>query len=206
MSQQNKGKVLQVIGAVVDINFEDNLPLIHNALQVKIKEKRVRAQLNELGQGKKLSHKPKLSDKDIAKLVSSITGIPSGDLSEEETKQYLSLENNLSSFIGGQKKAISDVSRALRRNRSGIGRDNKPIGSFIFLGPSGVGKTELARILAQKIFLSGDALVKIDMSEFMEKHNLSRLVGAPPGYVGFENAGKLTEAVRRLSGRDCAFP
>jgi len=166
------------------------------AARIKSKEKGVRLQLDEISKGKKLPRKPKLSDKDIAKLVSDITGIPSGDLSEEETKKYLSLEGDLSDFIAGQKKAISDVSRALRRNRSGIGRDNKPIGSFIFLGPSGVGKTELARILAQKIFLSDDALVKIDMSEFMEKHNLSRLVGAPPGYVGFENAGKLTEAVR----------
>jgi len=166
------------------------------AAKIRDRELKIRDELNKIGRSEKPRAKPMLTKKDIASLLSDITGIPSGDLSDEDIKRYRSLENELSKYIIGQKKAIKDVSKALRRNRSGMGRENKPIGSFIFLGPSGVGKTELARVLAKYIFLANNALIKIDMSEFMEKHNVSRLVGAPPGYVGFEEAGKLTEAVR----------
>ncbi len=173
------------------ISLED----FESAARVRDKETKLRKEIETL-KNNRISKRPVLEESDIAKLVSDITGIPSGDLSKEDTKKYLFLENELSKYIAGQNKAINDLSKALRRNRSGIGRDNKPIGSFIFLGPSGVGKTELARILAKKIYLSEKSLIKIDMSEFMEKHNVSRLVGAPPGYVGYEESGKLTEAIR----------
>jgi len=112
-------------------------------------------------------------------------------------KKFQNIEKELSKHIAGQREAIKEISRALKRNRSGISATNRPIGSFIFLGPSGVGKTEVARVLARHIYSSDSALIKIDMSEFMERHNTSRLVGAPPGYVGFEEAGKLTEAVKK---------
>ena len=167
-----------------------------SAAKIRDKELKIKSEIEKIYSGKQNKIKPKLTENDITDLVSDITGIPAGDLSREDIKRFLSLEKEISKYIAGQSKAISDISKALRRNRSGMGRENKPIGSFIFLGPSGVGKTELARVLAKKIFLSEKSLIKIDMSEFMEKHNVSRLVGAPPGYVGFENAGKLTEAIK----------
>ncbi|MCX6809519.1 MAG: ATP-dependent Clp protease ATP-binding subunit [Candidatus Berkelbacteria bacterium] len=138
-----------------------------------------------------------LNDEDIANLISEITGIPVGNLIEEESKKFMGIEEELSRHIAGQKEAICEVSKSLRRNRSGISSGTKPIGSFIFLGPSGVGKTEVARALAKYIYGHENALVKIDMSEFMERHNAARLVGAPPGYVGYDDAGKLTESVRK---------
>ncbi|MFH1855276.1 MAG: ATP-dependent Clp protease ATP-binding subunit [bacterium] len=138
----------------------------------------------------------KITDYDIAKLTSDITGIPTGNLLEEEIKKFQNIDKELSKHIAGQKEAISEITKALKRNRSGISSELRPIGSFIFLGPSGVGKTEVARVLAKYIYGSDQSLVKIDMSEFMERHNTSRLLGAPPGYVGFEDAGKLTEAIK----------
>jgi ATP-dependent Clp protease ATP-binding subunit ClpC len=185
---------------LADLTFEkENLIAsedFERAAKIRDRELKIKNEIEKIYSGEQNKAKPKLTESDITDLVSAITGIPSGDLSREDSKRFLSLEKELSKYIAGQNKAISDISKALRRNRSGIGRENKPIGSFIFLGPSGVGKTELARVLAKKIFLSEKALIKIDMSEFMEKHNVSRLVGAPPGYVGFENAGKLTEAIK----------
>lgn len=139
----------------------------------------------------------RITDRDIASLISVITGIPAGDLLEEEIKKFQNIENELQKHIAGQREAIREVAKALKRNRSGIAAPNRPIGSFIFLGPSGVGKTEVARVLAKHIYSSESALIKLDMSEFMERHNTSRLVGAPPGYVGYEDAGKLTEAVKK---------
>lgn len=138
-----------------------------------------------------------ITDYDIAKLVEQITGVPVGSLEEKESNKFLKIESELKKHIVSQREAIEQVSKALRRNRSGLSSHSKPIGSFIFMGPSGVGKTELARALAQHIYGRSDALVKIDMSEFMERHNVARLTGAPPGYVGFDEAGKLTEAVRK---------
>ena len=139
----------------------------------------------------------KITDYDIAKLISDITGIPTGNLLEEEIRKFQNIDKELSKHIAGQKEAILEITKALKRNRSGISSELRPIGSFIFLGPSGVGKTEVARVLARHIYGSDQSLIKIDMSEFMERHNTSRLLGAPPGYVGFEDAGKLTEAVRK---------
>ena len=125
------------------------------------------------------------------------TGIPVTRIAQEESERLLHMEEALHARVIGQEEAIGIVSKAVRRARAGLKDPKRPIGSFIFLGPTGVGKTELAKALAEFMFGSEDALIKIDMSEFMERHNVSRLVGAPPGYVGFDEGGQLTEAVRR---------
>jgi ATP-dependent Clp protease ATP-binding subunit ClpC len=127
------------------------------------------------------------------------TGIPVMRIAEEESQRLLHMEDDLHKRVIGQQEAIEIVSKAVRRARAGLKDPKRPIGSFVFLGPTGVGKTELAKALAEFMFGSEDALIKIDMSEFMERHNVSRLVGAPPGYVGFDEGGQLTEAVRRKS-------
>lgn len=134
---------------------------------------------------------------DIANIVSSWTGIPVSKMAQEETEKLLKLEEVLHQRVISQDEAIKAVARAVRRARSGLKNPKRPIGSFIFLGPTGVGKTELARALAEALFGDEDSLVRIDMSEYMEKHAVSRLVGAPPGYVGYDEGGQLTEAVRR---------
>lgn len=145
----------------------------------------------------KLNKKSEINENDIASVVSRWTGIPVTNLSIAEKKNFLNLEERLKKYIVGQDEAISSITQAIRRSRVGISDPRRPIGSFIFLGPTGVGKTELVKVLAREIFGKDDALIKIDMSEFMEKHNVSRLVGAPAGYVGYEEGGKLTETVRR---------
>ena len=142
---------------------------------------------------------PVVTDEDIAEVVSMWTGIPVIRISAEESERLLKMEEALHKRIIGQQEAIDIVSKAVRRARAGLKDPKRPIGSFIFMGPTGVGKTELARALAEFMFGSDDALLKIDMSEFMERHNVSRLVGAPPGYVGYDEGGQLTEAVRRKS-------
>jgi ATP-dependent Clp protease ATP-binding subunit ClpC len=142
---------------------------------------------------------PIVTDEDIAQVVSMWTGIPVIKLSVEESERLLHMEDVLHKRYIGQEEGITTISRAVRRARAGLKDPKRPIGSFIFSGPTGVGKTELARALAEFMFGSEDALVKIDMSEFMERHNVSRLVGAPPGYVGYDEGGQLTEAVRRKS-------
>jgi ATP-dependent Clp protease ATP-binding subunit ClpC len=140
---------------------------------------------------------PEVTPDDIAEIVSRSTGIPVTQLTQEERERLLQLEEHLHQRVIGQDEAVSAVSEAVRRSRSGLGDPNRPIGSFLFLGPTGVGKTELARALAEALFGSEDRMIRIDMSEFQERHTVSRLVGAPPGYVGYEEAGQLTEAVRR---------
>lgn len=139
----------------------------------------------------------KVTDKEIAEVVSAATGIPVAKMLQGERNKLLAMEDILHERVIGQNEAVTAVANAVRRSRSGLSDPNKPIGSFLFLGPTGVGKTELAKALANFLFDSEDALVRIDMSEFMEKHSVSRLVGAPPGYVGYEEGGVLTEAVRR---------
>jgi ATP-dependent Clp protease ATP-binding subunit ClpB len=134
---------------------------------------------------------------DVAEVVARWTGIPVSRLLEGETEKLIHMEERLHERVVGQDDAISAVATALRRSRAGLQDPNRPIGSFLFLGPTGVGKTELARALAEFMFDSQDAMVRIDMSEYMEKHSVSRLIGAPPGYVGYEEGGQLTEAVRR---------
>jgi ATP-dependent Clp protease ATP-binding subunit ClpC len=142
---------------------------------------------------------PKVDDEEIAQVVAMWTGIPVTRIAQEESERLLKMEEVLHQRLIGQEEAIETVSRAVRRARAGLKDPKRPIGSFVFLGPTGVGKTELAKALAEFMFGSEDALIKIDMSEFMERHNVSRLVGAPPGYVGFDEGGQLTEAVRRKS-------
>jgi ATP-dependent Clp protease ATP-binding subunit ClpB len=134
---------------------------------------------------------------EIAEVVSAWTGIPVTRLQETERAKLLVLEDRLHQRVIGQDEAVEAVSNAVRRSRSGLQDPNRPIGSFIFLGPTGVGKTELCKALAEVLFDDSNAMVRIDMSEFMEKHTVARLIGAPPGYVGYEEGGRLTEAVRR---------
>ncbi|MCL6421865.1 ATP-dependent chaperone ClpB [Brachybacterium sp. JHP9] len=153
------------------------------------------------GQSAGSGQKPLVSERvgpdDIAEVVGSWTGIPAGRLLQSETQKLLDMENVIGQRLIGQKRAVGEVADAVRRARAGISDPNRPTGSFLFLGPTGVGKTELAKSLAQFLFDDERALVRIDMSEYGEKHSVSRLVGAPPGYVGYEEGGQLTEAVRR---------
>jgi len=143
------------------------------------------------------SSSPHVTTEDIAEVISMWTGVPLMQLETEESARLLNMEENLKEHIIGQDEAIETISKAIRRARAGLKDPNRPVGSFIFLGPTGVGKTELTKALAKFMFGSEDALIQLDMSEFMERHSVSRLVGAPPGYVGYEDAGQLTEAIRR---------
>lgn len=140
---------------------------------------------------------PFVTEKDMEKIVEEKTGIPIGDLKEKEQTQLKNLADDLNKRVIGQQEAVEKVSKAIRRNRIGLGKVNRPIGSFLFVGPTGVGKTELAKQLAYELFGSTDAMIRFDMSEYMEKHSVSKLIGSPPGYVGYEEAGQLTEKVRR---------
>ncbi len=140
---------------------------------------------------------PSITEEDIATVVSSMTGIPLSRIEEKESTRLLNMESELASKVVGQTEAIKVITKAIRRSRSGLKDLRRPIGTFLFLGPTGVGKTELAGILAEFLFGNRDALIRLDMSEYMEKFNVSRLTGAPPGYVGYEEGGQLTEKVRR---------
>ncbi len=160
--------------------------------QLKIENEK----LIELQKDKKML-KEEVDEEDIAEIISKWTGIPLSKLMEGEVEKLIHMEERLKERVVGQDEAISAVANAIRRARAGIGDPNKPIGSFIFLGPTGVGKTELSKALAEFLFDDERAMVRIDMSEYMEKHTVSRLIGAPPGYVGYEEGGYLTEAVRR---------
>ena len=141
--------------------------------------------------------KEEVDEEDIAEIVSKWTSIPVGRLMEGEAEKLVKMEEELRRRVVGQDEAIRLVSNAIRRSRVGIADPNKPVGSFIFMGPTGVGKTELARTLAIFLFNDPNALVRMDMSEYMEKHSVARLIGAPPGYVGYEEGGQLTEIIRR---------
>jgi ATP-dependent Clp protease ATP-binding subunit ClpB len=141
--------------------------------------------------------KEEVDAEDIAEIVSKWTGIPVSKMLESERSKLLKLEDELHHRVVGQDEAVTAVANAIRRSRSGLQDANRPIGSFIFLGTTGVGKTELARSLAEVLFDDEHAMIRIDMSEYMEKFSVSRLIGAPPGYVGYEEGGQLTEAVRR---------
>jgi len=143
------------------------------------------------------TNKPRLMAEDIAEVVSMWTGVPVTSIAGEESERLLHMEEYLHGRIVGQNEAIDAISKAVRRARAGLKDPRRPIGSFIFLGPTGVGKSELTKALAEFMFGSEDALIQLDMSEFMERHTVARMVGAPPGYIGYEDAGQLTEAVRR---------
>ena len=161
------------------------------ALQKEISEKRA------VWESQKNAAKDVVTEEDIAQIVASWTGIPVEKMTESEAERLLHLEDVLHQRVIGQEEAVSAVSRAIRRARAGLKDPKRPIGSFIFLGPTGVGKTELCRALGEAMFGDEDSVIRIDMSEYMEKHTTSRLVGSPPGYVGYEEGGQLTEAVRR---------
>src|SRR5207302_412934 len=141
--------------------------------------------------------KEDVDEEDIAKIVSKWTGIPVSKMLEGEVKKLVEMEGRLRQRVIGQDAALQKVSNAIRRSRAGLSDPRRPIGSFIFLGPTGVGKTELARALAEFLFDDEHNMIRIDMSEYMEKHSVARLIGAPPGYVGYDEGGQLTEAVRR---------
>jgi len=166
------------------------------ALELARKLEEANQKLSELQQGSKML-KEEVDDEDVAEVVSRWTGIPVSKMLEGEKDKLVSMEDRLHRRVIGQDQAVSAVANAVRRARSGLQDPNRPIGSFIFMGPTGVGKTELAKALAEFIFDSDQAIVRIDMSEYMEKHSVARLIGAPPGYVGYEEGGYLTEAVRR---------
>jgi len=178
--------------AVSGQNYEVAANLRTRELQIRNKSEEVKNPTTS-----KDGEQLKVSSEDIAKVVASATGVPVGNLLAEDVVRLKDLEKVLAKRIIGQKTAVKSVSQAVRRSRVGIAAPNRPIGSFIFLGPTGVGKTELVKTLAREVYGSEDAMVKIDMSEFAERHSSSRLVGATAGYVGYEEGGQLTEAVRR---------
>lgn len=167
------------------------------AARSKTRASQINDELKKLQATDKKSKKLTVTSEDLADVVSRMTGVPVKKVIRSEAKYLLTLEKTIGKYIIGQEEAVEAVSKAVRRNRSGISSEKRPIGSFIFLGPTGVGKTELARVLAREFFGSEDALVKIDMSEFNEHHNVSRLVGAPAGYVGYDDGGQLTDKIRR---------
>ncbi|MGN6699299.1 MAG: ATP-dependent Clp protease ATP-binding subunit, partial [Thermomicrobiales bacterium] len=172
------------------------------ATSLRDRERKLRERISSLEKDWKEEQQqdePVVTEEDIAQVVSMWTGIPLIRISGEESQRLLEMEAALHKQVVGQDEAITTLARAVRRARAGLKDPKRPIGSFIFLGPTGIGKTKLAKTLAEFMFGSEDALIKIDMSEFMERHNVSRLVGAPPGYVGYEEGGQLTEAVRRKS-------
>jgi ATP-dependent Clp protease ATP-binding subunit ClpC len=173
--------------------------VVHENFEVAAQHKAKLADLEDSLEKQRSRTKGRLvmSEADLAGTVASITGIPSQRILKREASYLLKLEKTLAKHVVGQTEALEAVSRAIRRNRSGVSDRKRPIGSFVFLGPSGVGKTELARVLARELYDRDNALIKIDMSEFSERHTASRLVGAPAGYVGYEEGGELTDKVRR---------
>ncbi|MBV9282784.1 MAG: ATP-dependent Clp protease ATP-binding subunit, partial [Chloroflexi bacterium] len=172
------------------------------AAQLRDQEQKLRDRISELEHGwhsQQTTEQLEVGEEDVAQVVAMWTGIPVMRIAQEESARLLEMESALHKRVIGQDEPINTISSAVRRARTGLKDPRRPIGSFIFLGPTGVGKTELAKALAEFMFGSEEALIKIDMSEFMERHSVARLVGAPPGYVGYEEGGQLTEAVRRKS-------
>ena len=163
-------------------------------------ERQARVKLDEAKknwQDERAKTQPQINEEDIALIVSKMTGIPILKLEQKESEKLLKIENELSKTVVGQDEALNVIAKSVRRSRAGIKDPRRPIGSFIFLGPTGVGKTLLGRALAEFMFGDENALIQLDMSEYMEKFNVSRLVGAPPGYVGYDEGGQLTERIRR---------
>lgn len=170
------------------------------AADLRDKERKLLDKLKEMHtewNKEKSESRPVVSEEEVANVVSMITGIPVNKLAETESHRLLNMTDELRKFVVGQDEAISQLSKSIRRARVGFKNPQRPIGSFLFLGPTGIGKTELAKVVARHLFNNDESLIKIDMSEYMERYNVSRLVGAPPGYVGYEEGGQLTEKVRR---------
>jgi ATP-dependent Clp protease ATP-binding subunit ClpC len=173
---------------------------IEKAAELRDRERELQGEIRrkqEEWEQERKSHRPVIDEEDIGFIVSRWTGIPVSRLKQAETERLVNMEEELHQRVIGQDEAIKAISRAIRRSRAGLKDPNRPIGSFIFSGPTGVGKTELARALAEFLFADRDALIRVDMSEYMEKFSVSRLIGAPPGYVGYEDSGTLTKAIRR---------
>ncbi|MDR0978100.1 MAG: ATP-dependent chaperone ClpB [Endomicrobium sp.] len=187
--EEQKAERTGDLNAVAEIRY-GKIPGLQKQLEEENKK------LQELQKVKKML-KEEVDEEDIAEIVSKWTGIPVVRMMEGEMQKLLKMEDKLHERIIGQDEAVTAISNAVRRSRSGLSDPNKPIGSFLFLGPTGVGKTELAKALAEFLFNDEKSIVRIDMSEYMEKHSVARLIGAPPGYVGFEEGGQLTESVRR---------
>ena len=190
LSIQLEEKMAQIDDAVYNQDFE-------MAARLKSEASVIEKKINDIEAKNKDSSKTQVTVDDIAKVVAQSTGIPMTKLVKFETESLKKLDTTLKSRVIGQDEAVEVIAKAIRRSRTGISDASRPIGSFMFLGPTGVGKTELARVLAEELFHDKDAMIKVDMSEFMEKHNVARLIGAPAGYVGYEDAGQLTEKVRR---------
>ena len=178
-----------------ELALEDNR--YDDAQELLERQEELERQLERIRNGWDRANSPVVSADDIAEVVSMWTGVPVMQMAQTESERLLKMEDELRTQIIGQEEAIEAIAKAVRRARAGLKDPRRPIGSFIFLGPTGVGKTELTKALARFMFGSEDALIQLDMSEFMERHTVSRLVGAPPGYVGYEEAGQLTEAIRR---------
>jgi len=176
--------------AVASENYE-------RAALYKTRISQISTKIDEIRESTEKNKPVILNDDDISYAIASMTGIPVRRVMKSEAKLLRNLENHLGKYIIGQKEAVEKVSRSIRRSRSGVASSNRPIGSFVFMGPTGVGKTELAKVLAREVFGSEDSLIKIDMSEFSERHNASRLIGAPAGYVGYDDGGQLTDKIRR---------
>ncbi len=184
---------------LVNVRIEDAVDTenYEKAAKEKQRASQIHKELKKLEASGKAGNRLIMTSEDVAEVVARMTGVPVTKVIRSEAKYLLNLEKTLRKFVLGQDEAVEAVAKAVRRNRVGIGSEKRPIGSFVFLGPTGVGKTELARVLAREFFGSSDALVKIDMSEFSERHTTSRLVGAPAGYVGYDEGGQLTDKIRR---------
>ncbi len=191
----------ELIGQLKEIRVNHGLALedgrYEEAQEILERQEALESQLDRLQTVWDRSSSPIVTAEDIAEVVSMWTGVPVMQIAQEESVRLLQMEDDLRTHIVGQEEAIEAISKAVRRARAGLKDPRRPIGSFIFLGPTGVGKTELTKALARFLFGSEESLIQLDMSEFMERHSVSRLVGAPPGYVGYEEAGQLTEALRR---------
>jgi ATP-dependent Clp protease ATP-binding subunit ClpB len=199
--QQNKIDIQQLNHEAESAEREGDYAKVAEIRYSRIKQKEdenaeIQQRLRKL-QGERALIKEEVDAEDIAEIVSRWTGIPVKKMAQSEKEKLLHLEEELHKRVIGQEDAIKAVSDSVRRSRAGLNDPRRPIGSFIFLGTTGVGKTELAKALAEYLFDDEDMMTRIDMSEYMEKHSVSRLVGAPPGYVGYEEGGQLTEAVRR---------
>ena len=190
-------EIAKVVAKKKEVLLQKNY---NEAAEYRDQERELNAKLSDVKRQWEVDEKKKritITEQDVAEVVAMMTGVPVQRIAQSETNRLLSMENDLQSKVIGQDEAVKKIAKAIRRNRAGLKDPNKPIGSFIFLGPTGVGKTYLAKVLAQYLFDSESAMIRIDMSEYMEKFAVSRLIGAPPGYVGYEEGGQLTEKVRR---------
>ncbi|MDO5755111.1 MAG: ATP-dependent Clp protease ATP-binding subunit [Tissierellia bacterium] len=192
LEKELENRVIEKEAAIDDQDFEEAARLRDEIRNVKEKIEEINSQWEK----EKKTHRMEIGHDEIASIVSDWSNVPVTKMDEEENKKYLHLDENLKKVVIGQDEAIDSISFAIKRARVGLKSKDKPIGSFIFVGPTGVGKTYLAKSLAEKLFGSKEDMIRIDMSEYMEKHSVSRLIGSPPGYVGHEEGGQLTEAVR----------